>query len=372
MKKRLIALLLTLVLVVTSTGCSQETASLSAGDIGIKLISSQKEKDNNKQVSKVLDRTELQTKEWNDPDLLLKVRWDGVNFYEFVLPNGKTILMDPYFDTEPAGGHNEYNYTPTELPAGEWVNGADYVALTHGHFDHTDDLDSVLQNFPKAHIIAPEHVMPAIMWQLKLEYGTHYFHEAAAIDKLSFDGFTLETCRSNHNLSNPPKADQMNTAKYTDSNGNLDFYKLYRTIYEREIMNMRITTDEGFSFLIWNSEMQPDGYGFEDREWFYKDSKPDLFMYQVAGASLGYDRRNPNYQHMGEWIASVDAAAALPEHQQHFSYDELDTMAGEFSKICNEQNVDTAFLTPETGAWYGYTKDANGKVNVYKVNEPSE
>jgi hypothetical protein len=372
MKKRLIALLLVLVLIMSNTGCSLQTGGLRTGDSSIKLINSQKEKDNNKQISTVIDRAVLETKDWNDPDLLLKVRWDGVNFYEFVLPNGKTIVMDPYFDTEPAGGHNEYNYTPTELPAGEWVNGADYVALTHGHFDHTDDLDSILQSYPKAHIIAPEHVMPAIIWQLKLEYSTHYFHEAAAIDKLSFDGFTLETCRSNHNLSNPPKVDQMNTTKYTDSNGNLDFYKLYRTIYEREIMNMKITTDEGFSFLIWNSEMQPDGYGFEDREWFYQDSKPDLFMYQVAGASLGYDRRNPNYQHMGEWIASINAAAALPEHQQHFSYDELDIMAGEFSEICNEQNVDTEFLTPETGTWYGYTKDANGNVNVYKVNTPSE
>ena len=116
-------------------------------------------------ISAVINRATLGTKDWNDPTLKLRLRWSGVNFYEFVLPNGKTIVMDPYFDTEPAGGHNEFNYTPTKLSAGEWVNGADYIILTHGHFDHVNDLGSVLNKYPKAHVIAPEHVWPAIMWQ---------------------------------------------------------------------------------------------------------------------------------------------------------------------------------------------------------------
>ena len=39
-------------------------------------------------VSGVLDRKNLPTKDWDDPDIKLKVRWSGVNFYEFVLPTG--------------------------------------------------------------------------------------------------------------------------------------------------------------------------------------------------------------------------------------------------------------------------------------------
>ncbi len=323
--------------------------------------------------STVVNRAAMGTKDWNDPALKLKLRWSGVNFYEFVLPNGKTIVMDPYFDTEPAGGHNEFNYTPTKLAAGDWVNGADYIVLTHGHFDHVNDLGSVLAKYPKAHVIAPEHVWPAIMWQLKLEYPTHYFHEAAALDELEFKDFTLETCRSNHNVASPPKTDTMKTKAYSDASGNINFYELYRTIYEREIMNGRITTEDGFSILIWNSEMQADGYGYEDRAWFYRNTSPDLFMYQVAGASFDYDRRKPNYKHMAEWIASIGATSALPEHQQHYSYDELDAMAGVFSALCNTKQVPTEFLTPETGVWYGYTKDTTGKVNVYKlVNTPKK
>ncbi|MED9821948.1 MAG: MBL fold metallo-hydrolase [Christensenellales bacterium] len=323
-------------------------------------------------LSGVIDRNTLETRAWDDPQLLLKVRWSGVNFYEFVLPNGKTLVMDPYFDN-PDNTHNEYKYTPTDLPGGKWVNGADYVLLTHAHFDHTGELPSVLENYPGAHIIAPEHAMPSLIFQHenKIAYNKHYFDAAGAHDKFVFHGFTLETCRSNHNLSKQPVADTLDPAKYIRTDGTINFYELWAMIYEREIMNMKITTDEGFTILIWNSEMQPDGIGFESRSYFYQDACPDLFMYQVAGASLGYDRRNPTCGHMGEFIASVKAKAALPEHQQHFSYNELDLMADEFSAVCNAHGVGTHFLTPETGIWYGYTKDAHGGVHICRVeNKP--
>ena len=322
-------------------------------------------------LSGVLDRAQLDTCDWNDPKLLLNVRWSGVNFYEFVLPNGKTLVMDPYWD-DPNNSHNEFKYTPTDLPAGEWVNGADYVLITHSHGDHCAELPSVLEKHPGAHVVAPEHCLPNLVFQHehKIDYGKHYFDAAGAHDKFSFHGFTLETCRSNHNLSKAPAGfGELDPAKYTNPDGSCNFYSLFSTIYSREIMNMKITTDEGFTVLIWNSEMQPDGKGFESRSYFYEDANPDLFMYQVAGASLGYDRRNPVCQHMGEFIASVKAKAALPEHQQHFSYNELDLMADKFSDICNDRGVGTHFLTPETGVWYGYWKDENGTVKVCRVND---
>jgi hypothetical protein len=100
---------------------------------------------------------------------------------------------------------------------------------------------------------------------------------------------------------------------------------------------------------------------------FYRDAKPDLFMYQTAGRSFGGDRRHPNCEPMGKWIASVKAKSALPEHQQHFSYDELDKMAEKFSEICNAEQQSTSFLTPESGVWYGYSKNAEGEIEISRI-----
>lgn len=314
--------------------------------------------------SYVIDRKTLEVKDWNDPSLLLKLRWSGVNFYEFVLPNGKTIVMDPFFD-DPNDDHNEYKYTPTDLPAGEWVNGADIIVLTHGHYDHTGNLAEVLEKYPDAHILIPEHTIPSVIVDQNVDYFAHYFTAVGAHDKLEFDGVTLETCRSNHNIG---KAVSPLRGKTGDLYKDVDFFTLCKWIYERELMNLKITTDEGFTVLLWNSQMGADGRGFETRKYFYRDAKPDLFMYQVAGASFG-SRRNPNCGPMGRFIAEVGAKTAVPEHQQHFSYDELDRMAEQFAPYCDEAGTPTSFLTPETGVWYGYTKDADGNVEVCLIEK---
>ena len=323
--------------------------------------------------SKVFDRAALPVKQWDDPSVLVKLRWSGVNFYEFVLPNGKTIVMDPYFD-DPNDAHNEYKYTPTDLPAGEWVNGADVILLTHGHFDHTGNLAEVLEKYPDAHIIIPEHTIPSVIVDQNVDYFSHYFTEAGAHDMFEFDGVTIETCRSNHNIGravNPLKRAGVdpNGRLYEDENGNVDFFKIWKWIYERELMNLKITTEEGFTILLWNSQMGADGIGYETRKYFYRDAHPDLFMYQVAGASFGGNRRNPDCGPMGRFIAEVKAKTAVPEHQQHFSYDELDKMAEKFAACCDEAGQETTFLTPETGVWYGYSKDENGNVTVCRIEK---
>ena len=71
------------------------------------------------------------------------------------------------------------------------MNGADYVLLTHGHGDHIGELPSVMEKYPLAHVVAPEHALPSIIYehQDKINYAGHYFHAAAAHDLFEFNGF---------------------------------------------------------------------------------------------------------------------------------------------------------------------------------------
>ena len=56
--------------------------------------------------------------------------------HEIVLPNGKIVLVDPYFiDCK------FENFTRDD------VTGADYIILTHGHFDHDSDLGYLAKKF---------------------------------------------------------------------------------------------------------------------------------------------------------------------------------------------------------------------------------
>jgi len=61
--------------------------------------------------------------------LSIKLRWLGFACFEIVLPSGKVQVTDPFID-----------YSQSSPIKSSEVTGADYIALTHTHFDHCTDL----------------------------------------------------------------------------------------------------------------------------------------------------------------------------------------------------------------------------------------
>jgi L-ascorbate metabolism protein UlaG (beta-lactamase superfamily) len=62
----------------------------------------------------------------------IKFRWLGTVCFEIVLPSGKVLIIDPYID-----------YSATAPIKCKDVTGADYIALTHGDFDHVTDVGAL-------------------------------------------------------------------------------------------------------------------------------------------------------------------------------------------------------------------------------------
>jgi L-ascorbate metabolism protein UlaG (beta-lactamase superfamily) len=68
----------------------------------------------------------------------MEITWLGHGTFQFGLPSGEVILMDPWTDGNPA------------YPKGHEIPRVDTICITHGHFDHIHDaVPLALQHSPE-------------------------------------------------------------------------------------------------------------------------------------------------------------------------------------------------------------------------------
>src|SRR5689334_21343562 len=65
----------------------------------------------------------------------MQITWLGHGTFQFRLPSGHTLVMDPWTDGNPA------------YPKGYSIDRVDTLAITHGHFDHIHDAVPLSQRF---------------------------------------------------------------------------------------------------------------------------------------------------------------------------------------------------------------------------------
>jgi L-ascorbate metabolism protein UlaG (beta-lactamase superfamily) len=65
----------------------------------------------------------------------LEITWLGHGTFQFRLPSGQVVLMDPWTDGNPS------------YPAGYQIPHVDVMCITHGHFDHIHDAVPLAQRF---------------------------------------------------------------------------------------------------------------------------------------------------------------------------------------------------------------------------------
>jgi L-ascorbate metabolism protein UlaG (beta-lactamase superfamily) len=71
----------------------------------------------------------------------MQITWLGHGTFQFRLPSGQVILMDPWTDGNP------------KYPKGYEIQRVDTMCITHGHFDHIHDAVPLAQRF-KPEVVA--------------------------------------------------------------------------------------------------------------------------------------------------------------------------------------------------------------------------
>jgi L-ascorbate metabolism protein UlaG (beta-lactamase superfamily) len=65
----------------------------------------------------------------------MQITWLGHGSFQFTLPSGQVVLMDPWVDGNPA------------YPKGFKIDRVDTICITHGHFDHIHDTPPLAKRF---------------------------------------------------------------------------------------------------------------------------------------------------------------------------------------------------------------------------------
>ena len=65
----------------------------------------------------------------------MRITWLGHGTFQFRLPSGQVVLMDPWTDGNP------------KFPAGFEIDRVDTICITHGHFDHVHDAVPLAKKF---------------------------------------------------------------------------------------------------------------------------------------------------------------------------------------------------------------------------------
>ncbi len=115
----------------------------------------------------------------------IKIRYINYACYEIILPNGKEIVIDPCID---------YTGKTTEFTRDDF-KGADYILLSHTHYDHDMDLPYLAKKFNSKVFVG---AMSAIC---ELRYSDIIFDNIYPVypsEVYELEDFTLEVFRGKH------------------------------------------------------------------------------------------------------------------------------------------------------------------------------
>lgn len=261
----------------------------------------------------------------NNSVQVLRFRWFNDACYELKLPNGKGILVDPYID------ESEYR-----ILSSRDVEAADYILISHSHFDHTLDLAVISDRFD-SQIFAGE--LSGIEIARRYDVPGYRMNLCSPGETRVTDDFKLEVFRGKHTKL-PASIDR--PSRWVDNvaeHGEGPEATEINMLGSYEYMIYLLTLPSNFRILIWGGGATQSAI-IQAQGW-----KPNFSIAQLP-------RENTDI--IARLYASIGGQVIVPHHHDYFI-----ARGEEGEKIITETVTKTKALAPSTlvfcpekGRWY--------------------
>ncbi|MBN1380755.1 MAG: MBL fold metallo-hydrolase [Deltaproteobacteria bacterium] len=278
----------------------------------------------------------------------VRFRWLGYVCFEFVLPSGKVLVVDPYID-----------YSPTAPIKCDDVTGADYIALTHGHYDHVTDVGTLLHKF-HSKLLCSREIGEPLSKVFNIDLGD--LIRVIAGDVVNFSDLHIEVKRGQHINLLPLMREAYTRVLKKEPDSSWTFKEIQDKIATAlnivqkpettamlekldqagvtggEQLNFLFQTEDNLRFFFYSS-------GPEDHlRSVVQEARPHVIFIQLAGSNLGQ---------MAEVAAVSGAGIVIPTHHDGSGMKNAHRMARDFAGLLAKKSK-AQFVDIEAGRWYEF------------------
>lgn len=212
--------------------------------------------------------------------------------HEITLSNGKVILLDPSFRST------------AEEALRETITQADYILITHTHFDHDIDVGYFVEKFNPKVVVGIMSAMPLLKYH-HIPYDS--LIPVASGEEYHFGDFALEVCRAKHNNSGGrtfnPEDDIARDLGF-ENHQECDIWGYVESI------DFNITSDDNFRIMIASGESVWDA-----QQRIAEKFAPDLVIRQAGrrnGDMITGQQVEPAV--LADFFLSYRAPVVIPAH----------------------------------------------------------
>ncbi len=258
--------------------------------------------------------------------------------HEILLPGGKRVLIDPFFQDSLSGGHTL-----------EEVEGADYVLVTHTHFDHELDLGYFAERYRPLIFVGAQSAQALVRY-----HRLAYDHVVPVYPGQTYtvEDFKLEIIAAKHNPSGgrtwDPETDIAREAKGVEGHRECD------VCGDLESVDYLLTAPSGFRLMTVSGQAL-----WEEPFSISADRCPDLLLRQAGvrrdGGNLFSGEQIPAKE-LAELFLRYRAKMYMPFHMdviyRRWGKERTEAYFREVGEWVEKLAPGRTFLFPEAWRWY--------------------